>query len=411
MQNLKKIFEQTSWQVLGKVVTSLSTFIILGLVARNYGPEGTGIFTLALTYLGIFYLLADFGFNAHVLRKIGVSANQNIRSEWSRLLGTRILWSGGLVVLAVVLLPFWPFATPDFNAAVLLGSLAIIASSIFVTCNLIFQGELKYNLSVLASGFGTLISLIVFALLSFLKYSTPFLLLAHLIGWIVIALGALVLIRRFLPNVTPIFDKPYTINLFKQSWPIAATLSLNVLYFRADSFMVAYYKSVSDAGIYNIAYSVFQSALVLPTFIMNAYYPLMLKNFGKVKLMGFGLLGLALLGTGFTLIFAPLIIRILTGNGFSGSTESLQILSLGFPAYFLSSLLMWILIAKSKYKSMFLLYTSGTILNILLNIIYIPQYSYIASSWITVISEYFVLAFQVIILFKKQNPLMVNSDK
>lgn len=399
MNVVTKIFQQTFWQVLGKVVTSLSTFIILGLVTRNYGPNGTGVFTLALTYLAIFYLIADFGFNAHVLRKASASAHQQVSGEWQKLLGVRMLWSAALVVLAVILLPFLPFATPEFRSAVLFGSLAIVASSVFITCNLIFQGELKYNLSVLASSIGTLVSLAIFILLSSFKYPVSSLLLAHFIGWIVIALTALVLVRRFLRSLLPVFDLNYAVGLFKKSWPIAATISLNVLYFRADSFLVAHFKSLSDAGIYNAAYSVFQTALVLPAFIMNAYYPLMLKSLNKVKLVGLGLLGLSILGTIFTLIFAPLIIKLLTGGGFTGSAQSLQILSLGFPAYFLSSLLMWLLVAKNKYKTLFLLYTSGLIFNIVLNLIYIPRYSFFAASWITVISEYLILGLQIMVIW------------
>ncbi|MBI2196163.1 flippase [Candidatus Daviesbacteria bacterium] len=406
MSKFTKIFQQTFWQILGKVVTTLSTFIILGLVTRNYGKDGTGVFTLALTYLSMFYLVADFGFNAHVLRKVTgyrvQGTGYRVQKQWNKLLGTRLIWSGVLVVLAVGLLPFWPFSTPLFVKAVSFGSLAIIASSVFVTCNLIFQGKLRYDLSVLASALGTLAGLAVFVFLSAYKFSIPFLLLAHLISWTVIAAAALFLVRKFFQQIFPVFDLIYAKNLFKQSWPIAATLSLNVLYFRADAFMIAYFKSVSDVGIYNVAYSVFQSALVLPTFIMNAYYPLMLKTLHGLKWILLGLLGLSLLGTLITLIFSPFIIKILTGGGFAGSTESLQILSLGFPAYFLSSLLMWILIAKGKYKVMFLLYMSGLIFNLILNFIYIPQYSFLAASWTTVISEYFILALQVMVLWLKR---------
>ena len=394
MKNLTKIFQQTSWQVLGKIVTSVSTFIILGLVARNYGKDGTGIFTLALTYLAIFYLLVDFGFNAHVLKRI---KNQELRikEEWKRLLGTRIIWSGVLVVLALGLLPFLPFATPQFSSAIWFGVLAILGSAIFTTCNLIFQSKLRYDLSILASSIGTVISLGIFLFLIKTNYPVPFLLIAHLSGWFLIALVALYLIRQ---KIIPIFDKPYTINLFKDSWPIAATLALNVLYFRADAFLIAYFKPIADVGIYNVAYSVFQSALVLPTFIMNSYYPMMLKSLGGIKWVSLGLFGLALIGTLLTFFFAPLIIKILTGGGFSGSVNSLQILSFSFPAFFLSSLLMWLLIAKNKYKSMFLLYTSGLILNLILNFIFIPQYSFIAASWITVISEYVILLMQIFLL-------------
>ena len=166
--------------------------------------------------------------------------------------------------------------------------------------------------------------------------------------------------------------------------------------------MIAYYRSIADAGIYNIAYSVFQSVLVLPTFIMNSYYPLMLKSADKIKLMALGLLGLSVVGTLLTLFFSPLVIRILTGGGFAGSSASLQILALGFPAYFLSSLLMWLLISRGKYKSMFALYTSTTALNLLLNFLYIPMYSFIAASWITVISEYFILVLQVVVLWGRK---------
>lgn len=390
MPSLLKISQQTLWQVLGKVITSISTIVILGIISRNYGEQGTGIFTLALTYLAIFYLLSDFGFNAHVLR--------NLKLEWNKLLGVRIVWSLFLVILAIVTLPFWPFSNSEFNLAVVLGSLAILGSGIFVTCNLIFQSKLRYDLSVLASGIGTVVSLGVFVYLSMQKMPVSFFMTAHLIGWIIIATLGLFMAGRFLPKLSPIYDKQYTINLFKGSWPIAATLTLNVVYFRADSFLIAAIKGVSDVGIYNVAYSVFQSALVLPTFIMNAYYPLMLKSFSGIKKVALGLLVLSIIGTLFTQAASPLIIKLITGGGFSGSSQSLQILSLGFPAYFLSALLMWVMVARGRYKQMFLIYSLGLLINLTLNFIYIPRYSFIAASYITVISEYLILGMQVIIL-------------
>ncbi|MBI4035658.1 flippase [Candidatus Daviesbacteria bacterium] len=401
MNYFSKIFQQTSWQILGKVVTSFSTFIILGMVARNYGKEGTGLFTLALTYLAIFYMLSDFGFNAHVI-KVFKEQNSDIKSEWRHVLGTRLLWSAALVILAVGLLPFWPFTNPNFAQAVLFGSLAIVGSAVFVTCNLIFQTKLRYDLSVLASSIGVLASLIISAAIVSLGWPVTTLLIAHFAGWLIIAIAALFFIKRFIGNINPLFDKKYAMSLLKKTWPIAATLSLNVLYFRADAFLIAYFKSVADVGIYNVAYSVFQSALVLPTFIMNAYYPLMLRSLSGIKLMILGLLGISIAGSMLTIFFSPLIINLLTGGGFEGSITTLQILSLGFPAYFLSSLMMWLFISKDKYKVMLLLYTSGTIFNLVLNFVYIPKYSFLAAAWTTVISEYLILLLQAAILTRER---------
>ena len=68
MKIFSLIFKQTSFQIIGKIVTSFSTFIILSLIARFYGKEDLGSFTLSLTYLGVFMMIADFGFNGHLLR-------------------------------------------------------------------------------------------------------------------------------------------------------------------------------------------------------------------------------------------------------------------------------------------------------------------------------------------------------
>ncbi len=402
MDVLYKVSKQTFWQGIGKVVTSVTTIIVLGIVTRTYAEFGTGIFTLALTYLNIFYLLGDFGFNAHVLKQ---NRSENINSvsssEWQKLLGTRILWSLVLIVLSIATLPFWSFSSSEFSQAVIVGSLAILGSSIFVTCNLIFQSKLRYDLSVIASSAGILVGLTLYIWLSDQHAPISSLLIAQSVSWLIIAVLSLIFVKKFLTNIFPIFDSYYIKDLFKQSWPIAATLALNVVYFRIDAFLLAFYKGISEVGIYNVAYSVFQSALVIPTFIMNAYYPLMLKSFTKVKLVSMLLVGLAFLGTFVTFILADWIINFLTDGRFDNSVQVLQILSLSFPAFFLSALFMWLLVAKGKYKQMFFVYLIGLCINLVLNIIFIPQYSIIGAAWVTVMSEYLILLLQVVVLSRK----------
>lgn len=130
---------------------------------------------------------------------------------------------------------------------------------------------------------------------------------------------------------------------------------------------------------------------------------MMLKSLKGIKLMGLGLLGLALLGTLVTFLLSPTIIAMLTDSGFSGAAPSLQILSWGFPAYFLSTLLMWVLVTKGRYKTLLFIYTMGLLINIFLNFTFIPQYSFYAAAYITVISEYLILLMQgVILLFERR---------
>ena len=401
MQQVLKILKQTFWQILGKIVTSVSTFIILGIIARNYGEGGVGIYTLALTYLAMFYLLSDFGFNAHVLRRVQ-GLGLRVQDEFRKLLGTRILWAMALMGISISILPLLPIGGDLFKELIIFGSPIIFGSAIFVSTNLIFQSRLRYDLSVAATSAGTILNLCLVAFFVNAHLPLLYLIFAQVLNWILVVAVTLILSRRFTNSVLPIFDINFSKKLIKSSWPIAATLGLNVVYFRADSFMVAYFKGVSDAGIYNIAYSVFQSALVLPTFIMNAYYPMMLKSFKGIKLVGLGLFLLASLGTILTLILAPLITQVLTGGGFRGSSQSLQILSLGFPAYFLSALLMWVLVAKGKYKTLLVIYALGLLFNLVLNLSFIPQYSFYGAAVITVISEYLILLLLLLYFNRKE---------
>lgn len=405
MQGLLKISQQTLWQILGKVVTSLSTLIILGLVARNYGETGTGVFTLALTYLAIFYLLADFGFNAHILQKTG-NLQSEVEDQWVRLLGARILWSILLVIIALGLLPTFPFATADFSKAVTLGSLAIVFYAVFVTSSLIFQSRLRYDLAAASIAIGSLFWLVIVMLFIKLKLGVPFLVLSHSISWIIIALVSFLLLKKLIKKLDIKFDARFIKRLFKNSWPIAGTLVLNVIYFRVDAFILSSIKGISEVGIYNVAYQVFQSILVLPTFVMNSFYPMMLESLTmemarfkrQIKLTFGGLMVVSTLASLSIFVLSPLVIKLITGGGFEGSITSLQILSLGFPAYFLSALLMWVMVAKKMYNKMLLVYGLGLVFNVAANLLFIPHYSYLAASWITVISEYLILGMQVVTL-------------
>lgn len=402
MDLIFKIFQQTAFQIFGKVVSVFSTFIILGIVTRNYGENGTGIFTLVLTYISIFMLVGDFGFNAHILKSYhGVQSKSH--QIWNKLLGTRIVWSVVLAVLAIILAFFLPFSTPDFSLGVLISAPVIVAASIFVTFNLIFQNRLRYDQSVLAQVIGTLAALGMFLLIT--KSSSPlvFILIPNLLSWVFIVGTALFLLTRITNNLYPFFDLQFTKDLVKSSWPIALTLILNVIYFRADSFMIASMRSVSESGVYNLAFSIFQSALILSTFIMNSYYPLMLKSKKGIRIVGLALLVISLTGLVLTQIFAPLVVGLITGGGFEGSVKSLQILGLGYPAFFLSSLCMWFLISKGRYKLLLGIYTSGLFINLLLNFIYIPQYSFIAASVTTVVSEYLILLLLLASISKKNS--------
>lgn len=397
MQRLLKITQQTSYQLIGKVISSFVAFIVLGQITRTYGEAGVGVYTLAATYLSMFFIASDLGLNAYFLPKL-----DNLGYA-SKLFNLRLFWSLILTFLANCLVFISPLET-NVKLAVFLGSLSIIAAGIFNSSNLIFQYKLRYDLSVASSSLGAISMVPLSILLISKNVASPFIILAFLFGWFLTALASFILVSKFylfkikIPNLNFVFET------FKKTWPISATLVLNVIYFRFDSFILSFFKSLSDVGVYNLSFQFFQAALVVPTFIMNGYYPLLIKDiknenfFKQLKLFFLGMLFLGAAGTLLTFLTSNFFIRILAPQGFFDSSLVLNILSISFPAFFASSLLMWVFISLGRYKLMFLVYAIGLIFNILANLIFIPIYSYFAASFITVISEYLILLLQIVIL-------------
>lgn len=143
MKTLLSVFKQTSWQLLGKATSSLSTIIILGLITRNFGAAETGVLTLALTYLGFFALITDFGVNAHVLPEF---LKGDSTKRWQKLLGMRILISLIATFFAGVLVSFWPGQSLQFKQTVLLGLFGVIEPAIYITAVAVFQSRLRFDL-------------------------------------------------------------------------------------------------------------------------------------------------------------------------------------------------------------------------------------------------------------------------
>lgn len=356
------------------------------------------------------FLAADLGLNGYVLPRLSKRYN-----EANSLFNFRLIWSVFLLFLSNMLVFLLPFKNQAFNDSVFLGSLSIVFSGVFNSSNLIFQSKLRYDKSVLSQITGILTSLLVIFYLTTQKVPVGFLALGPLSGWIVNGITALFLADKLYKFKFQTPDMRYPVNILRSAWPISLTLFLNIIYFKADSFILSSFYSFREVGTYNLAYQIFANILVFPTFIMNSLYPLMVKTLSLSKATFIKQIKLAgiiffIISTWVALFFwlgAPFIIKIISGQGFTGSSEALQILSLGLPAFFVSALLMWTMVTLGKYKAMAAVYATGLMVNLLLNFIFIPRYSFFAAAWVTGISEYLILTLQIIILLKD----FKNSNK
>jgi O-antigen/teichoic acid export membrane protein len=410
IQNLFKLFisdflkisQQTIWQIISKFATALSTFIVIGFVSRVYGEMGIGTFTLALTYLGFFYLASDLGLNAYFLPKLSI-----YKDVANSLFNARLIWSFILIISANIIALFLPFVDNNFRLLVLIGSITISANSIIYSCNLIFQNQLKFEYSLAGATLGAIFNLVIVTFLCLIRAPIPYLALGTVLGSIISSLVSLSLVPNFYRFSLNFSQSSFFVNTIKNAWPMMVTLGLNTVYFRIDTFILSANFPLSVVGTYNLAYQIFQMVLVVPTYIVNSFFPILVNDekiqwnvfIKKSYFAAICLFLISIIGVVMTWILAPFIIVLMTGSDFGGSAVSLRILSLSFPAFFLTSFMMVLMIIREKYKALVSIYAAGLFVNLFLNFVWIPQFSFLAASWVTVISEYLILILQAAIIF------------
>src|SRR5258708_5006997 len=155
------IAKNTLYQVLARLISSGSTVLIILLIARHFPINVYGDFTKVTAFVSLFYLIADFGFNAIFLQ------HEENRLRFRDLLYSRI--SLGLLLIVIVnlstfFLPYNPLLHTGFSPAVRIGialfSFTILTEAILYTALAIFQRELKYQYFVLSSFIGAVVTVI-----------------------------------------------------------------------------------------------------------------------------------------------------------------------------------------------------------------------------------------------------------
>lgn len=392
---LRKLSINTFAQFLARLVGSFGTLLTTLLIAYFLGYDSVGSFTKVTAFIASFYLLVDFGMNS-VFLKIHI---KDIDRQMGNLVLLRVAISLlllPLVFLIASILPHNELLGTGFSdierAAIIVYSLTLISFGIYNSLQTYYQHKLAYRLTIIPSIFSflTMIGIIFYAV----QHSNFFLLFTAYIfsGTVYTLSGYLFLKHTFGLSLTSRSFLKFSKTLLQSSWPLGIVLFFNFMYARTDIFILSVYQQNTDVGIYGISYRFFDVAIALPTYLANSTYPLLLQRMNDKKKYVtmfkkylFLYVGIALVVVPIVLVFSPLI--QLFKKEFIYSVGPLQILSLSLPFFFLTSLLQWHFIIRGKIKFLIPLYGGALLLNLTLNFIFIPQYSYYAAAVITGICE------------------------
>ena len=372
---------------------SKGTYLFLSiLIARRYGRELLGQYALALLIPRLFFTISEMGLNTLLTREVAKS--KEALSRYMVHLGALRLLIGASTLLVMI-----GFARLFYPSGALFGLLCLSGASYavinFVTLlNAAFRSfeKMEYEARVLI--FRDLLFLLC-AVLWVRSRQGLSLLFLFFLACNGVALGyAVRLYRRSFGWPRAALDIGFCRKVLRGARPIWLISLFSLLYLYVDSILLSLWKGEAVVGLYNVACMFVEPFILASAILTGAFFPIFARvshnptelreTYAAVfKFAFFCFLPLQLA----LLVFAPRWVTLFYGLPFLESAKALRLLMTGGVLFAVGSVNAHCLMAcgdesfVSKRMAAFLL------LNVLLNLWWIPRFSFIGSSLATVFCE------------------------
>lgn len=402
MSIVKKVAYNTSVQLLGKLVTTAISLTLVIYLSRYLGVFGYGEYTTIFAYLGFFSVFVDFGLYLIAVREIS-KPDVNIEKIVGNLFSLRLILAFLVFSLASGIGFLLPYSS-TVKAGIVIGGVALALVTITQATFSVFQAKLRMDFAVWADVFGRIVVLGLTLFFMSQGYEFLFIIFAYVVGNLLTFLIGLFFTRKFI-KLRPRLDIDVWRGLLIEAIPLGIVVILSMVHFKIDIVLLSVLPlgeklvNMREVGVYGVSYRIIEVLIVFPAIFVGSVFPILSKqffeksdNFKKTFQKSFDFLiivSVPLVVGVYTL--APYIVNIIGGREFSNAVLPLQILIFAVAFYFLSYLLSHLLIAANLQKKLIFISILSVAINVLLNLVFIPLYSYLGAAVVTVISWFLAL--------------------
>ena len=394
---LQKISYNLGIATLSRLILAGISLVVVGILTRYLGPEGFGHYSAIFAYLFIFTAIADMGLYTFMVREISrIGEPAEERKIASKVFTLRLLAVISIIILADLLILALPYPL-KVKLGVLIASLFSIGSSLIQVLSGIFQKYLRIYLVSFSDILARLVQLGSLAVL--IKFETGLLwFVAVVVFSEAVHFGFIYGFSRHMVKIKPMIDFVYFRHALKTALPIAVSLVLVLIYFKLDTVMLSVMKPAQDVGIYSVAYKVLEAVIFLPAIYIGLVMPLLSRfavksraEFIKTFKSAFNVITIfALYFSAYIFLMSDWIVKAIGGADFLPASPVLKILSFAIFLIFFGNLGGNAIIALNLQKKAMWIYLTGAVINVGLNFLLIPKYSYFAAASTTVITEIFI---------------------
>lgn len=397
MSVTKRIAKNFSWLMAGNLISGALNFAAVIYVARVLGATSFGLLYFAQAFLFYLLIFLDYGLAVFGVREIAKD-QQRAAAITVNVLMLRLLVAAVIYLIALLVVLVVPIA---LEMRLLFAFTFLYVFYRALNSDWVFQGLEKMEFIAVSK---VLIAVLTFTFIFIFIKNPNDLIVVPLVNFIFGVLGSLVFVgvlfsRFFSLKLSDLVPQTWW-KYFMLSIPLTASALMTLIYNNLDAIMLGFMDTARVVGYYGSAYKIlmiFSGAFAVWT---TTVFPVSTKKMHESKISAQNFLEkylkltlLLVVPVVFGIFFsAPLIMVVIYGREYLTGVLALQII--------IWSLL--VLAAASTYGSQLLIpagyfgqffkaVMTGAVVNIILNFVLIPRYSFVGAAVATIAAEVMVL--------------------
>jgi O-antigen/teichoic acid export membrane protein len=406
MSDARTIAKNTTVLYIAQMITLALGFFITIYTVKYLSVDSFGILSAALALTGIYVVFGDLGLSTLTVREVARD-----KSLTRKYVGNTTIMKFFLSIFTFLLtvLTVYVFGYDDVTVNVIyILTVAFIFnafSSIFYS---IFQSYQKMEYQSVATILNSIVMLIGTFLVIYLGLDVVAFALVYLAANAINFIYILVtyIWKFYLPNVE--LDLNFWKPTIREALPLSITSIFNVLVFRLDSVLLSVMSGMEAVGFYNAAFRLMEALIVFPAVYTTAIFPVFsilhgssqkplqtayVKSFKYLTILSLPI------AVGITLLAEPIIL-LLYKAAYIPSILALQLVVWVLPFIFINYIQGSLLTAMNRQVPFLKITAASLVLNVAMNLVLIPIYSFLGAAIATVITEAFSVALSFYVLSK-----------
>lgn len=376
-------------------------------VAKKLGVENYGLYAVAMSYFTLVLTISDLGLGRYVVREVA-STQKDPHKLFTNIIVARV----GLLIITVGLFSLGLYILDPLKIRVyltLIALLGILPTAISLTFENFLIAKSNFKLSTWGLIIFNLLNISLGILFIMLGFSVLGVIFGGLTAETLYIFVSYLFFKELKIKLTTI-DMGLIKEIIKGSIPYGFLGILGLLYFKIDTLLLSYLRNSYETGIYGVGYKFLENIIFIPAAVSLVSFPIAakmhteggkeIKSLFRALFLKMGFIGVIVM-LGF-LIFAPFLPKILPA--YSASVGVIRVISLAIPFIFLHVPLSQLVLSSNKFLGAVIKISLIPVsFNIILNLIFIPKFGFMAAAWITVLSD--MLSFVLLMLLINQKLL------